>query len=331
MRGKTPWILIVCSVVLFSATAAVSIFLYAGALQSQFAKSVEWLSHAFSGEVSHYITVGSQDERTLRRDLALWAEKVVQEYLLYAQVIKDGKTLAESKAPQVINLDWPAEPLSSALVVTWERLPDGMPYLNMLKTLELSGGIETRTSYLRLGISLTQLNSAIWIGTLIIAFAGLIAVLISSALILYFSGVFIVPNRNVETVWAETAPKTPSENLGLEPAQVEANSRIQVGELVIDDGRKAVRLNGLAPKLSPREYDLLKLLASEPDRVFSDQEIIAKIWPENSIASADDVRKYIRFLRRKLEKDPTTPQIIVTVKGFGYKLQAACEISKTTT
>lgn len=97
---------------------------------------------------------------------------------------------------------------------------------------------------------------------------------------------------------------------------------LRAGSLEIDDERKAVRLRGQPVDLSPKEYELLKLLASQPGRVFSDQEILARVWPEGSLASASDVKRYIHLLRRKVEDDPANPGLIVTVRGFGYKLEA---------
>jgi len=99
-------------------------------------------------------------------------------------------------------------------------------------------------------------------------------------------------------------------------------SVMRAGPLRIDDQRKAVFLGGKPVRLSPKEYELLKLLASEPGRVFSDREILERVWPEGGLASSTDVKRYIHLLRRKLEEDPKSPKLIVTVKGFGYKLAA---------
>lgn len=96
----------------------------------------------------------------------------------------------------------------------------------------------------------------------------------------------------------------------------------RVGELEIDDAQKSVRLHGRTIKLSPKEYELLKLLASQPGRVFSDDEIIQHVWPEGSLASSTDVKRYIYLVRQKIETDPKDPKLIVTVPGFGYKLAA---------
>ncbi|MCS6902761.1 MAG: response regulator transcription factor [Candidatus Bipolaricaulota bacterium] len=102
--------------------------------------------------------------------------------------------------------------------------------------------------------------------------------------------------------------------------RVSQSPYMQVGALQIDDERKEVRLYGQTIELSPKEYDLLKLLASRPGKVFSHREIIDAIWQDNPYASSEDVKKYIYLLRNKLEKDAEDPKIILTVRGFGYKL-----------
>jgi DNA-binding response OmpR family regulator len=95
---------------------------------------------------------------------------------------------------------------------------------------------------------------------------------------------------------------------------------IEVGELLIDDERKEVRLRGEPVELSPKEYELLRLLASRPGKVFSHREILEKIWAGSEFASSEDVKKYIYLLRNKIEEDPEEPRLILTVRGFGYKL-----------
>ena len=102
----------------------------------------------------------------------------------------------------------------------------------------------------------------------------------------------------------------------------EAPEVIEVGDLVIDDVHKEVRHKGRAIRLSPKEYDLLRLLASEPGRVFSHNEIIEKVWQNKPLITSSDVIKYIYLLREKLEENPKKPKLILTVRGFGYKLAA---------
>ncbi len=108
----------------------------------------------------------------------------------------------------------------------------------------------------------------------------------------------------------------------LRRTQSETAPEIRVGPLYIDDRAKTVTLHGRPIKLSPKEYELLKLLACDPGRVFSDEEIIARLWPPGSHATSNDVKQYIHLLRSKVEEDPQRPKLIVTVKGFGYKLAA---------
>jgi DNA-binding response OmpR family regulator len=108
---------------------------------------------------------------------------------------------------------------------------------------------------------------------------------------------------------------------GLRRFQENAEARLlQVGPCQIDDRSKVVRMQGKTLCLSPKEYELLRLLASEPGRVFSCKEIIARLWLTSPRADANDVKQYIHLLRSKLEEDPAQPQRIMTVKGFGYKL-----------
>ena len=88
----------------------------------------------------------------------------------------------------------------------------------------------------------------------------------------------------------------------------------------IDDTRKVIILRGKEVALSPKEYALVGLLFSEPGRVFSRQEILSRLWPDNRYATFQDVQKYIYLLRKRLEEDPSHPKFILTVRGFGYRL-----------
>lgn len=94
---------------------------------------------------------------------------------------------------------------------------------------------------------------------------------------------------------------------------------IRAGELVIDDDRKEVQVRGQPVSLSPKEFELLRLLASKPGRVFSTEEILAAVWPRRDAAAAEDVKKYVHMLRGKIERDPADPKIIQTARGFGYR------------
>ncbi|UCB55768.1 MAG: winged helix-turn-helix domain-containing protein [Thiotrichales bacterium] len=94
-----------------------------------------------------------------------------------------------------------------------------------------------------------------------------------------------------------------------------AGSRLQ-----IDRDKKLVWLDNRKIKLTPKEYALFCLLASDPERVFSPQEIIENLWPDCQRVTAANVQQYIYMLRKKIEPDMQQPRIVMTIKGFGYRL-----------
>lgn len=104
----------------------------------------------------------------------------------------------------------------------------------------------------------------------------------------------------------------------LEP--VEEPQRISRGGIEIDERLKSVTVNGEPIALSPKEFYLLALLASDLGRVYTNEEIIAELWGSDSRATGADVKQSIYQLRSKIERDPHAPQWIQNVKGFGYKL-----------
>ena len=101
--------------------------------------------------------------------------------------------------------------------------------------------------------------------------------------------------------------------------QVQDSAVIENAKIRIDDRAKVVTVDDEQVTLTPKEYELLKLLANEPGRVFTNEEIINRLW-EGGRATSTDVKQYIYHLRNKIERDPQSPQLIQNVKGFGYKL-----------
>ena len=97
---------------------------------------------------------------------------------------------------------------------------------------------------------------------------------------------------------------------------------VTTGELMIDDKLKQIQVRGRLIGLSPKEFAIIKLLASSPGQVFSDQDIIAEVWQNKPLITSSDVAKYIYLIRKKLEDNPENPSFILTVRGFGYKLAA---------
>ena len=80
-----------------------------------------------------------------------------------------------------------------------------------------------------------------------------------------------------------------------------------------------VTVRGEAVSLSPKEFMLLELFMSHPRRVFSRDQLLERIWSIESMSDPKTVDVHIRWLREKLEIDPSAPQYIITIRGFGYR------------
>lgn len=93
-------------------------------------------------------------------------------------------------------------------------------------------------------------------------------------------------------------------------------SPITVGDLRIDRGTREVRLGSDSPSLTPKEFDLLILLASEPGRVFSRGELLLQVWHTSWEGRSRTVDVHVGSIRQKLGR----PQLIRTIHGVGYTL-----------
>jgi two-component system response regulator RegX3 len=94
----------------------------------------------------------------------------------------------------------------------------------------------------------------------------------------------------------------------------------RLGRLEIDPVRHSVRTDGTPVRLTPSEFKLLALLASEPERVFTRREIMQHLWDSSYVGDQRACDIHVSNLRRKLERDPSDPEQLVTVRGVGYKL-----------
>ncbi len=93
---------------------------------------------------------------------------------------------------------------------------------------------------------------------------------------------------------------------------------IRIGGIDMDDKAKTVRLDGEEVALTPKEYDILRLLMTNPGRVFAPKEIYRLVWKEKPLGSDNAVAVHIRHLREKLEYDPASPRYLKVVFGQGY-------------
>jgi two-component system KDP operon response regulator KdpE len=93
-----------------------------------------------------------------------------------------------------------------------------------------------------------------------------------------------------------------------------------VGDLSVDLVRRAVRMGDKDVKLSPKEYDLLRLLVQHAGKVLTHKFLLQHLWDEPT--DTQYLRVYVRQLRRKIEADPERPRYLLTETGVGYRLRA---------
>ena len=93
-----------------------------------------------------------------------------------------------------------------------------------------------------------------------------------------------------------------------------------IGGLEINEDTVEVSVDGVPVKLTPIEYKIILLLAKNPGRVFSSEEIYERVWQEKAI-NTDTVMVHIRNLREKIEVNPREPKYIKVVWGVGYKIE----------
>ncbi len=96
---------------------------------------------------------------------------------------------------------------------------------------------------------------------------------------------------------------------------------IRIGGIELDDMGKSVSVDGEKIYLTPREYDILKLLMEHAGQVFSPKEIYRKIWGEDPFGAENTIAVHIRHLREKLEINPAEPRYLKVVWGQGYKIE----------
>jgi DNA-binding response OmpR family regulator len=96
---------------------------------------------------------------------------------------------------------------------------------------------------------------------------------------------------------------------------------LYVGDLVVDRTKGNVTRKGSEIVLTPTEFRLLVYLAQHPGQVFSRAQLLEAVWGYSAdLSDEQTVKVHIRRLREKIEPDPAAPEIIVTVRGLGYKL-----------
>jgi two-component system KDP operon response regulator KdpE len=94
----------------------------------------------------------------------------------------------------------------------------------------------------------------------------------------------------------------------------------RLGELSVDLVRRVVRVGEREVKLSPKEYDLLRVLVQHAGKVLTHKFLMKELWSE--LTDSQYLRVYVRQLRQKIEADPERPHYVLTETGIGYRLRA---------
>jgi DNA-binding response OmpR family regulator len=101
-------------------------------------------------------------------------------------------------------------------------------------------------------------------------------------------------------------------------------ARATRGDLSIDHQRHEVVVRGEHVILTPTEFSLLDFFTRHPERVFSRDELLTHLWGEESVILEHNLDVHICSLRRKIERDPKRPSLLVTIRNVGFKLVDAC-------
>jgi len=102
---------------------------------------------------------------------------------------------------------------------------------------------------------------------------------------------------------------------GVEPS----DGRLSISDLVIDSQAHSVYRQGNEIALTPLEFDLLLALARRPRQVFTREMLLEEVWGYRHAADTRLVNVHVQRLRSKIERDPEHPEIVVTVRGVGYR------------
>jgi two-component system, OmpR family, response regulator len=93
------------------------------------------------------------------------------------------------------------------------------------------------------------------------------------------------------------------------------------GNLTLDADRREVRVDGRSLELTYVEFELLKTLVAQPGKVFSRRALLQAIWGDSAYREPRTIDVHVRHLREKVEQDPSEPELILTVRGAGYRLR----------
>ncbi len=108
---------------------------------------------------------------------------------------------------------------------------------------------------------------------------------------------------------------------GREQYEPQSAQKLVFGDLVIDPPGRLVTLAGQEVPLTAREFDMLLLLANHPRQVFTRDQLLERVWGASDYIDPGTVTVHVRRVRVKIERDPSSPQHLLTVWGVGYKFE----------
>lgn len=108
---------------------------------------------------------------------------------------------------------------------------------------------------------------------------------------------------------------------GRRRAEEAPGGTLRVGGVEVDMEAREVRIDGATKRLTTKEFDLLRVLASRPERAFTRAELLDEVWGYRHEGYEHTVNTHVNRLRAKIERDPARPVRLVTVRGVGYKLK----------
>ena len=299
-------IVVATATILVTAVAVILFSLvYRSVLTETFDERSVAYAMAFADSTNAWLAMGDEEMmETAARFLLLGS-------VLYVQVVSDGEFLVDARVQAAAPLDLPLllpSPIGQTIVR--EHLAGGPHYLDLITSRGPWGTrSEVASDYVRMGIDTTSIGVRLQGMVLIASGIGIAFDVLLLGLIFLFT-------RRERAVKTRSALSS-DQRLHNEPPRV-----IQVGGLCIDEAAKKVSLEGREVRLTPKQYTLLALLASDVGRVFSEAEILKVVWSESDYADSKDVKQYIYLLRRRLaEANAEGATLIVNVPGFGYKLE----------
>lgn len=103
---------------------------------------------------------------------------------------------------------------------------------------------------------------------------------------------------------------------------------VKIGEIELDPASHRVMRGGKLLELTRKEYDLLSVLMLQAGKVVARNDLIDKVWQTDWMGDTRTLDVHIRWLREKIEKNPSAPQYIQTVRGVGYRFATSAEVAK---